>query len=865
MSLPDHRQGGTCSGSVSYSHMRVEPGGNLEATMRLVKATDTSNNTEDEDNAKGGPALESSTPTAAAASEVATPAPAVAPPADSPEEEQAAGLETREKPKAAVTTVAPKQRSWTWAEVRAARAGGAAATGRGGMVGVRAAKAKRAAEATALASALTAGSEKAAAAAAAAKKKLAPKASKLPTETGEDEEEGGELAAEKATAGQEKEQEEEVALVSTPGGNVPKRAWASSNDGSSGGIDASVVPLSPAPSGLLRKHLALHPPSPSASLSEDAAAKKAPAAFTLPLTPTGLGAAVEAMEKKQRGVDEAARLSFDEDDNITEEKEPQQQQGEEVGEAVGAGVEEEQEEATGSGGEGRHASTAGLTIIAVSPRNTNKVGRFVTAAAADITSTGASSAGGVVGGACSPTPSRRGLSPRQKGALVEEGKRALLAARKEKRERDRLEALAKKVSPTAAEEEAEAARKKKAESARQMTLQERAAAAVMPWGAGVGVAAAVASPKKKTLSEVLPAVPAALSPKRAGNANKSHNKEMAMTSDDPNHYHQRWLRQQQAKKQHEIDQQQQQQDDKASGKKIGGAKAFLLNLVAPAPGGAGKAETPSPSTKTPECTPPGSSRSREVSSAGGDGGHDTTGDSSPPSSSSGGGGEGAAVSGHFPRRFRRTNSMENGNGNGNGAKGGGWRRGVMRRGGPPLLEPSCSSPMSCCSDQDQEYSHGHGHDLDEEVSPTGGGGGMAGVDGGGSDSGGGRTSPSLGIESGSGGGVVVASGGGLVMLGSGRSGGRGGKDKDKPVVVSSAAAARVAAAEGLKNGDGGRGVAGSISGGGVLPPGVSKTTAKAAGIIAAPFSAVGGALAAKRRTKGWRTVQCGVEAGGLYQ
>ncbi|CAM9938709.1 unnamed protein product [Scytosiphon promiscuus] len=46
---------------------------------------------------------------------------------------------------------------------------------------------------------------------------------------------------------------------------------------------------------------------------------------------------------------------------------------------------------------------------------------------------------------------------------------------------------------------------------------------------------------------------------------------------------------------------------------------------------------------------------------------------------------------------------------------------------------------------------------------------------------------------------------------------------------------------------------------GVLPRGE-----KTAGVLSAPFSAVGGAIAARRRTKGWRKVVAGVEAGSLY-
>lgn len=56
------------------------------------------------------------------------------------------------------------------------------------------------------------------------------------------------------------------------------------------------------------------------------------------------------------------------------------------------------------------------------------------------------------------------------------------------------------------------------------------------------------------------------------------------------------------------------------------------------------------------------------------------------------------------------------------------------------------------------------------------------------------------------------------------------------------------------------GRSGASSGGGATALGE-----KTAGMITAPFAAVGGAIAARRRVKGWRTVVGGVEAGDLYQ
>ncbi|CAM9938636.1 unnamed protein product, partial [Scytosiphon promiscuus] len=362
----------------------------------------------------------------------------------------------------------------------------------------------------------------------------------------------------------------------------------------------------------------------------------------------------------------------------------------------------------GEGLKGRQAITAGLTIIPISPRNTNKIGRFTT-----LTSAGGAhpppSAGSTVAGAAgaaSLTPSRRLLSPIEKSALVEEGKRALLAARKEKRERERLIALAAKLSPAAAD----GSRTGPEEPTR--TLQEKAAAAVMPWGAGVGVAATMRTNKAHQLMEVLPAavVPASFSPKKR----TTNVRGAGLSPSAPQHYHQRWLQQQQKKRRQE---QQQREDEEqrlaaaaaTSAKKTGGAKAFLLNLVAAEKGGSspsagcGKGNDDGDQTSTPECTPPGS-RSGEASSSDGD---ET--DASPS-----GGAGGGRLSHNLSRRFRRTNSLER-KASAKGAQG--WGKVVPATRAAALLGPSCSSPLSSPGTD----SEGGG----SSVSPRGGGGGMA--------------------------------------------------------------------------------------------------------------------------------------------
>ncbi|CAM9938500.1 unnamed protein product, partial [Scytosiphon promiscuus] len=61
------RRGGTCSGKVSYAHMRVEPGANLAATMRLLSAADGSDGGVD-------PAVLSAVPVVTIAPPASTPA-----------------------------------------------------------------------------------------------------------------------------------------------------------------------------------------------------------------------------------------------------------------------------------------------------------------------------------------------------------------------------------------------------------------------------------------------------------------------------------------------------------------------------------------------------------------------------------------------------------------------------------------------------------------------------------------------------------------------------------------------------------------------------------------------------------------------
>ena len=315
--------------------------------------------------------------------------------------------EEQEQEEGAAGAVGKKQRPWTWSAVRAARARARAAEAEAGggaslVGGPMAARARRTA-AAATAAAITSASHSKSTAAAGVDSNDAPA--------------GGELHQE--------DHEKEGEATAAPGGSArSRRVWASKE--ATATIPTEIA-ASPRPVGLLRKHGAASNPWPTcASTKEeekksDLAVEVDPAVLAaLPPVPAALDAAVAAMEAaKDRS-----------------------------GSAMVAPVVRKVEASADSGGgvsKGVATSAVGLSEIS---------------AAAD--SPGAASSSTSNDNVKNNSDSRRfcwntppptcRLPASEKAALVEEGKRALLAVRKEKHERQRMMALASAVTTLQATE-----------------------------------------------------------------------------------------------------------------------------------------------------------------------------------------------------------------------------------------------------------------------------------------------------------------------------------------------------------------------------------------------------------------------------
>lgn len=626
-----------------------------------------------------------------------------------------------------------------------------------------------------------------------------------------------------------------------PGGAARRRTWTRGLGMPDG------VPSSPAPSRLLRRHLAMHPPAAQkeeevvavAALPEDA--------------PAGLDAAFAAMEEKKRRVVEAARVK-------------EAQSGVDGGEEASGGDSKD-------GGASlllslpssscSSCSPAGAAAAAADGGGGGSTG-FSDAAPTNNSTSSSSSCDDPATPTPTPASSRR-LTPPEKAALVEEGKRALLAARKEKRRRENLVAAvtsaragdeggvkilaspmvvvapgggggggkhsssrsasgrsphrssyARSTPPLLVEDVGDAdfpAVVAETTSSRQKAAADCVGDAAAASRVGRGGAA---GGRKKTLKKVLVAPHSVGRPRRLGLAGRR--------------------RQRQQQEQEEEQQQHQQQHSK-----LGEAKAFLLQLVA---------TTPSPTDggglPTPECTPPGLSNNNV-----------------------GVNGTGAGVTRRGASAQMRVHQVQHHGDHYNIE--GGADCGVSPDGG--ILFPSFRGsrggfrPTAAAAERTHERSP-IASSPDRTEADSGGAGRGAAMKRQVVTVASSSLSPSARADGGEGKYAMKPSAAGVPLMRQGRfrrsvsmpeaatgaatAGGAG--FGGRTAMPSSSAAPSAIGVGGSSNNSGGGGGSGGRSHLGGIAAGIS-----------APFAAVGDALAARRRTRGWRKVVSGVEAGSLYQ